>query len=569
MTKFAAVFLSLSFVAASFIPGTSAATNIAGKAAGDNSRPRYVENQVLIKFKQGSEPVASGDFIDDRMLPLPGAKARPVAARDLSVRAGLYVLELDGSVTVEEAVRRASIDPRVEYAEPNYLYYPTETRPNDPNFSDMWGLFNPNCDDCQNGNPRADIGAVAAWDITTGSENIVVGVIDSGADLTHPDLAPNAWVNPGEIAGNGLDDDRNGYVDDINGWNFADDDNKLFNNASVDFHGTHVAGTIGAAGNNGLGVTGVAWKVRLMSLKFLGKKNGTGSTADAVAAIEYAIDQRRRGVNLRVLNASWGGEGESLVLREAIVAAGNAGILVVCAAGNDASDTDITPEFPTSWSKDINTLISVAAINQTGWLADFSNFGRRTVDVAAPGYQILSVYPHDPQRAPGGGYTIANGTSMATPHVSGVAVLVWSTEPGLTPAEVKRRIVSTSEPTVMLSSGISSAGQVNAYNALTNRVVAPRRPVVGTVQFKKKELIIDGIGFLAGSAVVEVNDVALPVTPVFDESYKIANGTLTRLTVPLGKKGMKKTFPRGFAGKFSVFNASTGERSDQTFVTKY
>ncbi|HKY06299.1 MAG TPA: S8 family peptidase [Blastocatellia bacterium] len=569
MTKFAAIVLSLSVVAASFIPGTSAATKAAGKVAGDKSRPRYVENQVLIKFKQGAEPVVTGDFIDDRMLPLPKAKARAVGARDLVERAGLYVLELDASISVEEAVRQASADPRVEYAEPNYLYYTAETRPNDPNFSDMWGLFNPNCDDCNNPNPRADIGAVAAWDITTGSPDLVVGVIDSGADLAHPDLAPNAWVNPNEIAGNLIDDDRNGYVDDINGWNFADDENKVFNNASVDFHGTHVAGTIGAAGNNRIGVTGVAWNVKLMSLKFLGKKKGTGSTADAVAAIEYAIDQRRRGVNLRVLNASWGGEGESLALREAIAAAGEAGILVVCAAGNDSSDTDITPEFPTAWSKDLNTLISVAAINQTGMLADFSNFGRRTVDVAAPGYQILSLYPHDPERAPEGGYTVANGTSMATPHVSGVAVLVWSAEPGLTPAQVKRRIVSTSEPTVMLSSGISSAGQVNAYNALTNRVVAPRRPQVGAVEFKKKELIIDGIGFLAGSAVVEVNGVALSVTPVFDESYKIANGTLTRLVVPLGKKGMKKTFPRGFSGQLSVFNSSTGERSDQTAVTKF
>lgn len=566
MTKFAAIVLSLSFVAAGFIPGASTAAKPADNAARD--KPRYVENQVLIKFKEGAEPVAAGDFIDDRMLPVPGAKARAIGARDISKRAGLYVLELDESVSVEEAVQRASADPRVEYAEPNYLYYAAETRPNDPKFTDMWGLFNPNCDDCQNGNPRADIDAVAAWDITTGSENLVVGVIDSGADLKHPDLAPNAWVNPNEIAGNNLDDDGNGYVDDINGWNFADDDNKLFNNASIDFHGTHVAGTIGAAGNNGLGVAGVAWKVKLMSLKFLGNKRGSGSTSDAVAAIEYAMDQRSRGVNLRVLNASWGGEGESLALREAIQAAGNAGILVVCAAGNDASDTDATPEFPTCWSKEISSLISVAAINQTGWLAEFSNFGRRTVDVAAPGYQILSLYPRDPERAPEGGYTIANGTSMATPHVSGVAVLVWSTEPGLTPAEVKRRIVSTSEPTVMLSSGISSAGQVNAYNALTNRVVAPRRPVIGVVQFAKKELILDGIGFPAGSAVVEVNGVALPVTPVFDQSYKIANGTLTRLTIPLGKKMMKKTFPRGFTGRFSVFNAATGERSDQTLITR-
>lgn len=283
---------------------------------------------------------------------------------------------------------------------PNFVLS-TSVVPNDSGISNAWGLGS-----------SSGVNAVDAWDISTGSSNVVVAVIDSGIDYTHPDLANNMWVNSGEIPGNGIDDDQNGYIDDVHGINTTGsgasgdpyDDNG---------HGTHVAGVIGASANNGIGVAGISWKVKLMGLKFLGA-NGSGGLAGAVEAINYMTALKRQGVNIVVSNNSWGGGGFSQTLFNAIEASTEAGIIFVAAAGNAANDNDATASYPGGY--EISGIVSVAATDRDQNLASFSNYGVNTVDIAAPGVGIYSTYP-------GGDYRYLSGTSMAAPHVSGVLAL--------------------------------------------------------------------------------------------------------------------------------------------------
>ncbi|HSQ19039.1 MAG TPA: S8 family peptidase, partial [Blastocatellia bacterium] len=494
---------------------------------------------------------------------------------DSRPHSGLCVARLKGQVEVTDAAARARRDPRVEFAEPNYLFYPAETVPDDSYFDQMWGLFNPGSSS-HGGEPGADISATRAWDITTGSDDVVVAILDTGVELVHSDLALNSWVNPGEAV-NGTDDDGDGFIDDINGWNFITNNNITFENASVDAHGTHVAGTIGALGNNGLGVVGVAWHVKLMSLKFIGKQpDGTvaGTTADAVRAIEYVIHQKRRGVNVRAINASWSGSANSRALREAITAAGDEGIVFVCAAGNggeDGSGDDIddpsAAEYPAAWSG-IPSLISVAALDRSDGLADFSNYGHASVSVGAPGVSIMSTLPAN-EYAPDGNYGTFSGTSMAVPHVTGIIALLASHEPSLSAAAAKQRLIQTAQPIAALASKAVSSGRANAYNALTDTVPAAQlRPIVAAVNTSKKFVVVNGLGFLEGSSVIEVNGVALPQTR-YDSSYSIANGTLTQLRAKLGKPAIRETFPEGLEVQVSVFNPTTGERSAPFRFTRH
>ena len=516
----------------------------------------FVEDEIIVKLKENVEPI-SDEQMPEEILKVKGARTEPLSR---SMPGSIRRVHLDGNISVQEAVQRAKADPRVEYAEPDYLLYATGTTPNDTHFGRLWGMLNLTCFSCDTASPP-DIGATRAWDITTGSDDLVVGVIDTGIDLSHPDLAANAWVNRGEIQGNGLDDDGNGYIDDVNGWSFYDDGKEVYKSYSEDLHGTHVAGTIGAVGNNATGVTGVAWHVKLMSLKFLGGKQGKGSTSDAVEAINYAIDQKNRGVNIRVLNASWGGGGDSMALREAVGRAGQAGIVFVCAAGNDSLDVDSNDEFPAGYARDLSSCISVAAIDSSDTLASFSNYGHGSVSVAAPGYQIWSTVPDR-------GYASISGTSMASPHVAGVAALLLSKEPSLTPGEVKQRIVSTAEPIPALVSKAVSSGRVNAFDALTNRITPAVKPNIVIVEIGKKSVTIDGFGFLSNSSIVEVN--GSPLSGInYDSSYSLANGTITRLTVDMGKKGIKKTFKKGEYVTFTVYNTTTGERSARYSTARF
>ncbi len=306
--------------------------------------------------------------------------------------------------------------------------------------------------------------APEAWDTSTGNLTTVVAVIDEGMDINHPDLRDNIWTNPGEIPGNGIDDDLNGYVDDVNGYDFANDDASVYDPDPIsekgDEHGTHVAGTIATEGNNGTGVAGVNWQARIMALKFLGP-NG-GSTVDAVEAINYAV---RNGA--KVSNNSWGYVGSpSRSLQDAISRADTAGHLFVAAAGNggadgvgDNNDRDSSnTNYPSSYNN--ANVIAVAAADNRDKLASFSNYGATTVDLAAPGVNVASTLP-------GNGYGYYSGTSMATPHVTGVAVLLKSQNPTLDDTQMKSNILDSVDKKSSLKGKVLTDGRLNAAKALS------------------------------------------------------------------------------------------------------
>jgi uncharacterized repeat protein (TIGR01451 family) len=405
---------------------------------------RSVPGEIIVRFRP-EVPIAKGSSQLESAV-VGGRAEIPVDFQSLAgpelVR-GLRLARVAPAET-ERAIEALRARPDVLYAEPNYIRYAAKT-PNDQRYPEMWGLKNTGQSSTSGGNPGTagnDIRAEQAWDATTGSKNVVVGIIDEGIDIDHEDLRDNIWINPGEIPNNGIDDDANGYVDDIHGWDFAHNDNSVFdyteptyppsNNYSddVDDHGTHVAGTIGAQGNNGKGVVGVNWQVSLMSLKFLTGPEGAGTLADVLKAFAYAKAMRElwstsggvRGANIRVLNNSYGGGGFSQAELEAVRALGDAGILFVVAAGNEGSNNDRFPTYPSSYIA--TNLISVAASTGGGYRANFSNFGPGTVHISAPGEHILSTTPRNT-------YEFASGTSMATPHVAGSAALLCAAFPDI------------------------------------------------------------------------------------------------------------------------------------------
>jgi subtilisin family serine protease len=362
---------------------------------------------------------------------------------------GFFSLATPGA-SASDVSAWAAATAAVAYVEPDYVITGAAV-PNDPSFGQLWGLSNTG----QSGGLRdADIDAPEAWDVTTGSRSVVVAVIDTGIDYRHRDLAANAWQNPGEVAGDGIDNDGNGFVDDVYGWDFANNDADPMDDQG---HGTHVSGTIGAVGNNGTGVVGVSWNVSIMGLKFLGA-NGSGSTSGAVAAINYVTRMRRDfGINVVASNNSWGGGGFSTSLRDAIAAGGRAGILFVAAAGNESQNIDTTPAYPAAYTSD--AVISVAATDRSNTLASFSNYGVTGVDVAAPGVSIYSTVP-------GNSYATYSGTSMATPHVTGTVALMAAANPQATAAQIRTAILSTAVPVASLAGKVATGGLLNAAAAV-------------------------------------------------------------------------------------------------------
>lgn len=368
--------------------------------------------------------------------------------------------QVEKSTSAIAALKSSSL---VEYAEPNFIYRAStgsESLPDDPALNQLWGMINTGQKSTGDmgeieGKAGVDIDAQRAWQIETGSSKVVIAGIDTGIDYTLQDLAPNMWTNEAEANGTaGVDDDNNGIVDDIHGYNAITNNGEMKDDHG---HGSHTAGTMAAKGNDGSGIVGVAWNAKLMGVKFLSAEGG-GTLADAIKAIDYTTQMR-----VDMTSNSWGGGGFSQALYDAIKRAGDAGILFIAAAGNSSADNDSDPEYPASY--DLDNIISVAAIDNAGELAYFSCFGKTTVDVAAPGVNIYSITP--------GGYDSWSGTSMATPHVTGVAALLKSANPDMTAAQIKERIIKTARPIASLRSKVASGGLINAYHALMNTVPEP------------------------------------------------------------------------------------------------
>lgn len=402
-------------------------------ALASGAPPRVIPGELIVKYKPNATPTTRGNFRQ---------QIHALRLHDFS-RFNMEHVKLT-DMTTEEAIRLYSSDPNVEYVEPNYEWT-IDVTPNDPRFPELYGMHNTGQ---TGGTPGADIKATAAWDVFTGDPNIKIGIIDTGIDYNHPDLAANVWTNPGEIPGNGIDDDGNGYIDDVHGYDFVNNDGDPFDDNG---HGSHCAGTIAGVGDNNIGVTGVNWHAKVIGIKFL-SASGSGSTSAAISGIQYAIT-----VGCKVTSNSWGGGGFSQALLDAINAAGAAGQLFVAAAGNSSANTDLNPQYPGAY--DSPYIISVAATDHNDNLASFSNYGATTVDIAAPGVNILSCQP-------GGGYQLLSGTSMATPHVSGVVALTMGRYPNATNLFVKQLILNSADPKPQLAGKCVTGGRLNAFLAV-------------------------------------------------------------------------------------------------------
>ncbi|MEI6883571.1 MAG: S8 family serine peptidase [Bacteroidota bacterium] len=407
-----------------------------------------VNGHIIVKFKKDYSDAGGQNISALRQNLI--SKYRTTVKKQWRMKAELWQIDTlqmpRATQTILDSLKKL---PYVQYAEPDFIVK-ADVIPNDPSFNQLWGMHNTG----QNGGtPGADIKAPEAWDITTGDTNIIVGVIDSGIDYLHPDLAANIWTNWDEIPGNGIDDDNNGYIDDVHGWDFYNNDNDPMDDNS---HGTHVAGTIGAVGNNGIGVVGVAWKVRLMALKFL-NAGGSGETSAAISALEYATAN-----GAKLTNNSWGGGEFSQALYDAISSADSAGKLFVVAAGNNSSDNDISVSYPSCYS--LENIISVASTDRTDHLSGFSNWGVNTVDIAAPGSGILSSLPSS-------NYGYLSGTSMATPYITGAAVLAWSRYPTQSNLQVKQHLLGSGDQNDQLLSTINSGSRLNLFTAINDSVI--------------------------------------------------------------------------------------------------
>jgi thermitase len=419
----------------------------------------FVENELLVQFRGGT----TSDHRANARQRVGGARADLVLAADRRSdgKGDLEVMRIPPGLAVAAAARELALDSAVEFAEPNWIYH-HEATSNDPYYTNgsLWGMYGDTT------TPANQFGSQAgeAWARgTTGRSNVYVGIIDEGVMGTHPDLADNMWKNPLEVA-NGIDDDGNGYVDDLTGWDFDANNNSTFD-GNADDHGTHVAGTIGAVGNNNVGVAGMNWDVTMIPAKFLGRRGGT--TANAIKALDYLTDlKQRHGLNLVATNNSWGGGGFSQALLDAINRSGDKGILFVAAAGNGGSDgvgdnNDTVANYPSNYtcsSSNGDCVIAVAAIASNGTLASFSNFGLTKVDIGAPGVGIYSTLPGRGGTATYGSYS---GTSMATPHVTGAVALYAATHAGESAAQIKAAILLAAVPTAALNGKTVTGGRLN------------------------------------------------------------------------------------------------------------
>jgi subtilisin family serine protease len=421
------------------------------RVSGSNTDP-----EVLVRFKPGTSL---------EMVRALAASNHDKVVDDIESVRGLVAIDDLDDADAQAVANQYSSMGNVEYAEVNNVIQlddPTpgntsfdvdqntyeQGHPNDPQFSDQWALHNQG----QNGGKeKADIDALKAWAKTQGSKDVVVAVLDSGVDYNHVDLRANMWTRPDNVPE--YVDDELGSMDDVHGF---DVDMNLGDPMDDNGHGTHCAGVIGAEGDNGEGIAGINWHVRIMPLKFLGR-GGFGTTKAAIEAINYAIDRKKHGVNVRVISASWGSTSRSKALEDVIRAAGDAGILFVAAAGNNGTDNDKRPHYPSNY--DLPNVVSVAALDNTDNLTSFSNYGVKSVHIAAPGKDILSTWLDDKYRE-------ASGTSMATPQVSGVAALIVASSPNISVVKLKDRLLRSVDRIDSLNGKIASGGRLNAAKAL-------------------------------------------------------------------------------------------------------
>src|SRR5574340_155011 len=437
------------------ILGGSVALILLGQGQSPNanpaSSPQFVPGELLVQFRAGATQAEKGRALGR----VNGSMLEEVVSqsRRRDGRGDLVLVRHQPDFAPAAARQALASDPAIEFAEQNWIYT-HQAVSNDPYYTggSLWGMYGDAT------LPVNQFGSQAgeAWAKNAYCDNVWVGIIDEGYMYSHEDLAVNAGTNPGETV-NGIDDDGNGYVDDVYGWDFDRNDNTVFDGAADD-HGTHVAGTIGAAGGNGKGVAGVCWSVKLINAKFLGKRGGT--TANAIKAVDYITDLKiRHKLNLVATNNSWGGGGYSTGLYDAIERANAAGILFVAAAGNAASNNDATPSYPASYTN--ANVIAVASITATGALSRFSNFGATTVDIGAPGSGIVSTVPKSVKGQILSAYASYSGTSMATPHVTGAAALYAASHPGSTAAQIKAAILNAAPPTDSLAGKCVSNGRLN------------------------------------------------------------------------------------------------------------
>lgn len=448
--------------AAALVGGQGRSDQAPALGAGEG---HFVPNEVLLQF---SPRASEADRAEARGR-VAGRVEEVVVPGDGrgDGKGDLELVSLPPGLTVAAAVARLKAHPAVEFAEPNWVYTHQLTS-NDPYFTNgsLWGMYG------ETGSPVNSFGsqAVAAWAAGhTGSGDVYVGIIDEGFMYDHEDLAANVWTNPLDPP-DGVDNDANGFVDDVHGWDFAGNDNSTFD-GNQDDHGTHLAGTIGAQGGNGLGVAGVNWNVKLISAKFLGRNGGT--TANAIKAVNYLTDlKKQQGIRLVATNNSWGGGGFSQALLDAINRGGDAGILFIAAAGNGGKDAlgddnDRMPNYPSNYectttasgdARGWDCVIAVAAITSSGARSSFSNYGATTVDIGAPGSGIYSTLPGKAGRSTYGSYS---GTSMATPHVTGAAALYAAANPNAGAEQIKQAILTAAAPTVSMAGRTVTGGRLN------------------------------------------------------------------------------------------------------------
>ena len=457
----------------------------------------YKKGQLLVRWKKNVT-------IQSINLTHQSLKAKIVQKFDRP--SGLELVQIPEEIALKNAIQAYQKNPKVAYVEPNY-YVHTQVTPSDSKWAEQWALNNTGQ---TAGTPDADVNAPEMWELSTGSPDVVLGIIDTGVFYSHPDLAANIWVNPGEIADNGIDDDSNGYVDDIHGINAR---NKKGDPKDDNGHGSHVAGIMGAVGNNSEGISGINQKIAIIGCKFLDASGG-GSISDAIICMDYFLQLKTRAsqpVNLVATNNSWAGGGYSQAMMDAVKAHKDAGILFMAAASNEANNNDEVETYPANYPS--SNIISVAASNHKDALSDFSNYGKYSVHVSAPGEDILSTVIN-------GNYESYSGTSMATPHVTGMAGLIKSYYPELDWKAIKNLIIAGGQPIAagkdktisarrLRGAGPDGTGSLTCKDQTVNARLSPKSSTMTIVAGKTIDFAVMNINCANpnGSAPV-ISDVA-------------------------------------------------------------